>query len=86
MNNRKEINLDSYKYICSLIAELLELDGYTEEKITGYIESYGIDNFFKDYDKMELLNEVYEKLENLGLVLETLNDQGVNSESIGDGV
>ena len=83
MNTSEGINLDSYKYICSLIAQLLELDIYIEEKITAYIEKYGINNFLKDYNKMELPYEVYEKLENLGLFLETLNEQQVNFQSIG---
>jgi hypothetical protein len=83
MNRNKGINRDNYKYISSLIGQLLELDIYTEEKITGYIENYGIDNFLKDYDKMELSYETYEKLESLGLILETLNEQEVNIERIG---
>lgn len=83
MNRNKGINRDNYKYISSLIGQLLELDIYTEEKITGYIENYGIDNFLKDYDKMELSYEICEKLESLGLILETLNEQEVNIERIG---
>ena len=83
MNKNKGINRDNYKYISSLIGQLLELDIYTEEKITGYIENYGIDNFLKDYDKMELSYEICEKLESLGLILETLNEQEVNIERIG---
>lgn len=81
----KKINRDNYKYLCSLMAQLLELDANTEEKITKYIESYGVDNFFKDYDKMELPYEVYEKLEGLQLVLETLNDK-VLEGSIGGAI
>lgn len=83
MIKNKEIKRDNYKYISSLIAHLLELDIDTEEKITGYIENYGIDNFLKDYDKMELPYEAYEKLESLGLILETLNEQEANSDSTG---
>lgn len=83
MNRNKGINRDDYKYISSLIAHLLELDADTEEKITGYIENYGVDNFLKDYDKMELPYDAYEKLESLGLILETLNEQEVNLRSIG---
>lgn len=78
----KKVNRDSYKYLCSLMAQLLELDSYTEEKIAEYIESYGVDNFFKDYEKMELPYEVYEKLEGLQLVLETLSTR-VSEGSIG---
>lgn len=83
MNRNKGINRDNYKYISSLIGQLLELDIYTEEKITGYIENYGIDNFLKDYDKMELSYETCEKLESLGLILETFSEQEVNIERIG---
>lgn len=86
MNKNKGINRDNYKYISSLIAQLLEFDIDTEEKITGYIENYGVDNFLKDYDKMELPYEAYEKLESLELILETLNEQEINLESIGGGM
>ncbi|KOF56372.1 MAG: hypothetical protein GX895_10005 [Clostridiales bacterium] len=72
MNKNKGINRDNYKYISSLIAQLLELDIDTEEKITGYIENYGVDNFLKDYDKMELSYEIYEKLESLGMIIENM--------------
>ncbi|MDT8716068.1 hypothetical protein IAI10_05330 [Clostridium sp. 19966] len=78
----KEINRESYKYLCSLMAQLLELDADTEEMITEYIEKHGVDNFFKDYENMELPYEVYEKLEGLQMVLETLNDKAFD-ESIG---
>jgi len=72
VNKNKGINRDNYKYISSLIAQLLELDIDTEEKITGYIENYGVDNFLKDYDKMELSYEIYEKLESLGMIIENM--------------
>lgn len=72
MNKNKGINRDNYKYISSLIAQLLELDIDIEEKITGYIENYGVDNFLKDYDKMELPYETYEKLESLGMIIENM--------------
>ena len=86
MNKNKGINRDNYKYLSSLIAQLFELDMDTEEKITVYIENYGVDNFLKDYDKMELTYEAYEKLENLEVVLETLNYKEINLESIGGAV
>lgn len=86
MDKKKTINRNSYKYISSLIAQLLELDIDTEEKITGYIEHYGIDNFLKDYDKMEFRYEIYEKLDSLGLVLRTLNEQKVNFKGIGGAI
>ncbi|PWL55812.1 MAG: hypothetical protein DBY38_00530 [Clostridium cadaveris] len=72
MNKNKGINRDNYKYISSLIAQLLELDVDTEEKITGYIENYGVDNFLKDYDKMDLPYGAYEKLESLGMIIENI--------------
>ena len=72
MNKNKGINRDNYKYISSLISQLLELDIDTEEKITGYIENYGVDNFLKDYDKMELPYETYEKLESLEMIIENM--------------
>lgn len=83
MDNGKEIDRNNYKYISSLITQLLEFDIDTEEKITRYIENYGVDNFLRDFNKMELRSEVYEKLENLELVLETLYEQEVNFQSIG---
>lgn len=83
MNKNEEIDRDNYKYISSLIAQLLELDIVTEEKITEYIENYGVNNFLKDFNKMELPYAAYEKLESLKLVLETLYEQEVNFQSIG---
>ncbi|OOP72812.1 hypothetical protein [Clostridium beijerinckii] len=82
MINHRGINRDSYKYLCSLMAQILELDVDTEERIKEYIENHGVDNFFKDYEKMELPYEVYEKLEGLQFVLETLSDKTLE-ESIG---
>ncbi len=72
MNRNKGINRDNYKYISSLVAQLLELDIDTEEKITSYIENYGVDNFLRDYDKMELSYDTYEKLESLGMIIENM--------------
>lgn len=72
MNRNKGINRDNDKYISSLVAQLLELDIDTEEKITSYIENYGVDNFLRDYDKMELSYDTYEKLESLGMIIENM--------------
>jgi hypothetical protein len=72
VNRNKGINRDNYKYISSLVAQLLELDIDTEEKITSYIENYGVDNFLRDYDKMELSYDTYEKLESLGMIIENM--------------
>lgn len=80
MNRNKEINRDNYKYISSLIAQLLELDIDMEEKITEYIGKYGIDNFLDNFEKIEMSNEAYEKIESLDLILETLNDSQADSQ------
>ena len=82
MNKNTGIDRDNYKYISSLIAQLFELDIETEEKITGYIENYGMDNFLKDYDKMDLPDDAYGKMESLELILETLYEQEFNFQSI----
>lgn len=75
MKNKILVNLDNYKYISSLIAQILELDIYTEEIITGYIETFGVDNFFNNIEMMDLPSEVIEKLENLQLILEALEEE-----------
>lgn len=75
MNKQQEINLMQYKYISSLLAQLLEVDIYTEEIITGYIETFGVDKFFNNIELMDLPFEVIDKLENLQLILEALEEE-----------
>lgn len=75
MNKQQSINLAEYKYISSLLAQLLEVDIYTEEIITGYIENFGVDKFFNNIEIMDLPSEVIDKLENLQLILEALEDE-----------
>ncbi|MBC2579409.1 hypothetical protein [Clostridium sp. DJ247] len=75
MTKQKRIDLYSYKYISSLVAQLLELDIDTEEKITGYIENFGIDNFLKDIELMDLPYEILEKLESLEQIIEALEEE-----------
>lgn len=75
MNKQQNINLTEYKYISSLLAQLLEVDIYTEEIITGYIENFGVDNFFNNIELMDLPYEVIDKLENLQLILEVLEEE-----------
>ncbi|ERI90690.1 hypothetical protein HMPREF1982_03728 [Clostridiales bacterium oral taxon 876 str. F0540] len=75
MNKQQSINLAEYKYISSLIAQLLEVDIYTEEIITGYIENFGVDKFFNNIEMMDLPSEVIDKLENLQLILEALEEE-----------
>ncbi|VYT81566.1 hypothetical protein [Clostridium butyricum] len=75
MNKQRRINLTEYKYISSLIGQLLELDIDTEEKITGYIENFGVDNFLNDIELMDLPYDVLEKLESLEQIIEALDDE-----------
>ncbi|QAA32726.1 hypothetical protein [Clostridium manihotivorum] len=75
MNKQQSINLAEYKYISSLLAQLLEVDIYTEEIITGYIENFGVDKFFNNIEIMDLPSEVIDKLENLQLILEALEKE-----------
>lgn len=75
MNKQQSINLAEYKYISSLLAQLLEVDIYTEEIITGYIENFGVDKFFNNIEMMDLPSEVIDKLESLQLILEALEEE-----------
>jgi hypothetical protein len=75
MRKRRGINLKEYKYISYLLGQLLELDIYTEEKITGYIENFGVDNFLKNIILMDLPYDVLEKLESLEQIIESLEDE-----------
>ena len=75
MRKRRGINLKEYKYISSLLGQLLELDIYTEEKITGYIENFGVDNFLKNIILMDLPYDVLEKLESLEQIIDSLEDE-----------
>lgn len=75
MNKQRRVNLTEYKYISSLLGQLLELDIDTEEKITGYIENFGVDNFLNDIELMDLPYDVLEKLESLEQIIEALDDE-----------
>jgi hypothetical protein len=74
MNRKRTINLNEYKHIISLLVQLLELDMDTEEKITEYIETFGIDNFLKDFELMDLPYDTLEKLESLEEIIEALEE------------
>lgn len=74
MNRQRTINLNEYKHIISLLVQLLELDMDTEEKITEYIETFGVDNFLRDYELMDLPYDTLEKLESLEEIIEVLEE------------
>jgi|GEM_PF-2072372 len=74
MNRQRTINLNEYKHIISLLVQLLELDMDTEEKITEYIETFGVDNFLRDYELMDLPYDTLEKLESLAEIIEVLEE------------
>lgn len=74
MNRQETINLNEYKHIISLLVQLLELDMDTEEKITEYIETFGVDNFLRDYELMDLPYDTLEKLESLEEIIEVLEE------------
>lgn len=77
MIKQKRIDLDSYKYISLLLGQLIEPDINTEEKITGYIESFGIDNFLKNIEMMDLPYDILEKLESLEQIIEVLEEKAL---------
>lgn len=74
MNRQRTINLNEYKHIISLLVQLLEVDMDTEEKITEYIETFGVDNFLRDYELMDLPYDTLEKLESLAEIIEVLEE------------
>ncbi len=74
MNRQRTINLNEYKHIISLLVQLLELDMDTEERITEYIETFGVDNFLRDYELMDLPYDTLEKLESLAEIIEVLEE------------
>ncbi|MCY6356201.1 hypothetical protein [Clostridium sp. ZS2-4] len=74
MNTQRTINLNEYKHIISLLVQLLELDMDTEEKITEHIETFGVDNFLRDYELMDLPYDTLEKLESLEEIIEVLEE------------
>lgn len=74
MNRQITINLNEYKHIISLLVQLLELDMDTEERITEYIETFGVDNFLRDYELMDLPYDTLEKLESLAEIIEVLEE------------
>ena len=86
MNKLRRINLKEYKYLSSLLGQLLELDIYTEEKITGYIEIFGVDNFLNNIELMELPYDILEKLESLEQIIESLEEEKEQLENARTGM
>lgn len=86
MNKQRVVNLTEYKYIIYLLEQLLEMDVNTEEKIKGYIENFGIDNFLKNIELMDLPYDILEKLESLKQIIEALEEQKELTETKKRGV
>lgn len=72
MKNKKDKEIN--KYLGSLVSQLFGIDLDIEEKITGYIETFGISKFIENFTKMDLPKEVIDKLESLKLILEVYDE------------
>ncbi|SKC66500.1 hypothetical protein [Maledivibacter halophilus] len=64
MNKIKE-----YEAICKSLINLLDIDEKSNLKITQYINNYGVVNFFKNTELMELPEDAHKKLQAIQDVL-----------------
>lgn len=64
-----------YRKCADLLAELLDLDGDTKEKIQKCFQRMGIRNFFRHLESADLAPETSEKLQSIQVLIEILDDK-----------
>lgn len=61
--------IKQYEAICKSLIELLEVNEEVNSKITEYINNYGVINFFRSFEFMELPDDTHKKLQAIQDVL-----------------
>jgi len=61
--------IKQYEAICKSLIELLEVNEEVNLKITEYINNYGIINFFRNFEFMELPDDIRKKFQAIQDVL-----------------
>lgn len=69
MNLEKSRDME-YKKCLDLLAELIDLDADTEERIYMCFQSMGVNNFFLNLELINLPKEVSEKLTDIKSIIE----------------
>lgn len=64
-----------YRKCADLLAELLDLDGDTKEKIQKCFQRMGIKNFFRHLESADLAPETSEKLQSIQVLIEILDNK-----------
>ena len=64
-----------YKKCAGLLAELVDLDADTKEKIHKYFQSMGIKDFFLHLELVDLSPETIEKLKSIKTIIEIFDEK-----------
>ena len=73
--NLEELKEMEYIKCVGLLAELLNLDADTKEKIHKCFQSMGMKNFFLHLESVDLSPETYEKLKSIKFIIETVDEK-----------
>ncbi len=68
--NYQELKEKEYEKCVGLLADLIDLDADTRQKIHKYIHGMGINNFFLQIESMDLSQETSEKLKSIKAIIE----------------
>lgn len=68
--NYQELKDKEYEKCVGLLADLIDLDADTKQKIHKYIHGMGIKNFFLQIESMDLSQETSEKLKSIKAIIE----------------
>ena len=74
MNLEKLKEMEYIKCV-GLLAELIDLDVDTKEKIHKYFQSMGIKNFFLHLESVDLPSETSEKLKSIKSIIEIVDEK-----------
>lgn len=74
--NLEKLRETEYRKCAGLLAELLDLDADTEEKIQKCFQLMGIKTFFQHLESVDLAPETSEKLQSIQALIEILDDKG----------
>lgn len=68
--NYQELKEKEHEKCVGLLADLIDLDADSRQKIQKYIHGMGIKNFFLQIESMDLSQETSEKLKSIKAIIE----------------
>ena len=74
--NLEKLRDAEYIKCVDLLAELIDLDANTKEKIHKCFQSMGIKNFFLHLESVDLPPEASEKLKSIKSIIEIVDEKG----------